>query len=268
MDLILSTGSLYDRPFDQIVEEAVKEGFSRLEVMLTTELMERIDVMKAVLMDKEVGAPSVHAPFALDWHVTSHGKRWVELMRGVLVAAENLGAKIIVFHPGHLPLLPFSYDLRWRNMLNNIRDFLPHAGKCGVSLAIENVPRPSLFPFLKTRYLAWEPMKMAWVFEKLGQKGLKMTLDVSHSSAIGEGAIDEYVRHLGTYFCDIHLSDFDGRADHLPIGKGKVNFERILTCVKDIGYDGLLTLELSPSHSDIGDIRESRRRIESILTTL
>jgi len=268
MDLILSTGSLHDRPFDQIVEEAVRGGFSGLEVMLTTELMGRVDVMKAALGHMEVDAPSVHAPFSLDRYITGHDRRWDGLMRKVLGIAETLGARIIVFHPGHLPLLPFAYGLHLRNMLDNIRDFLPCASKSGVSLAMENVPRPGPFPLLRTRYLAWEPIEMMSIYGKLGKKGLKITLDVSHSSAIGEGVAGEYVRHLGAYLCNVHLSDFDGRVDHLPIGRGRVNFEGILRSIRGIRYDGLLTLELSPSYSGAEDLLESRRRIEGILTTL
>jgi sugar phosphate isomerase/epimerase len=268
MELILSTGSLYDRPFGQIVEEAVRGGFSRIEVMLTMELMGGIDAMRAILRDQGVEAPSVHAPFALDRYIAGHDRGWEELMGKVLGAAESLGAKIVVFHPGHLPLLPFAYSLRLRDMMENIGDLLPRASRSGASLAIENVPRPSPFPFLGARYLAWEPIEMMRIFGKLGKRGLRMTLDISHSSAVGEGVFADYIRHLGSYICNIHLSDFDGKVDHLPIGKGKVNFDGALKCVKDIRYDGLLTLELSPSHSDVEDIRESRRRIESILTTL
>jgi len=44
----------------------------------------------------------------------------------------------------------------------------------------------------------------------------------------------------------IHLSDYDGRWQHLLPGMGYLPLEKLLTCVKEDGYDGTITLETCP----------------------
>lgn len=267
MDLILSTGSLYDRPFDQIVKEALHAGFSRLEVMLTPALMGQIEQVRDILRAGEVETPSVHAPFSVDRYVTSSNKIWTELMKKVIRAARIFEAEIITFHPGRMVLLPLVYERRWRNMLENVRDLLSLAGEAGVLLAIENMPRPRLLFFWKTPYLILEPMKMVRLFQELGSQDLKMTFDISHARTINRETISTYVKNLGSHFCNIHISDCDGKVDHLPIGKGEIPFDEFFQNIKSFRYDGQLTLELSPSHISAEDLHESKAKIERLLTT-
>ncbi|HPO11962.1 MAG TPA: sugar phosphate isomerase/epimerase [Candidatus Hydrogenedentes bacterium] len=78
------------------------------------------------------------------------------------------------------------------------------------------------------------------------------TLDVGHmylNNGAGYqpyGGIREQIRVLGDVLFHIHIHDYDGEYDHREIGKGRVDIDAVLLGLADIGYRGVLCLELNP----------------------
>jgi sugar phosphate isomerase/epimerase len=82
---------------------------------------------------------------------------------------------------------------------------------------------------------------------------LKLTLDIGHAQLLSSrntssGFMDRFpdrIRH-------VHMHDnYGGESPeddlHLPVGKGIVDFKKILRKLKTIGYRGTFTLELTPA---------------------
>ena len=78
-------------------------------------------------------------------------------------------------------------------------------------------------------------------------KFIGLNFDIGHFFCIGEDPskviykLSEYVRH-------VHLEDIaaDRTHNHLMLGKGVIDIESVLKSLKDIGYDGFITVELYP----------------------
>lgn len=123
-----------------------------------------------------------------------------------------------------------------RYKIDLIGRLLKKALKCGVTLCIEN--------------LSENFVDLAGPFEAL--PGLNLTLDLGHAQLLGPvntsyGFIEKYpgrIKH-------IHLHDNIGGNSqdddlHLPVGKGRIDFRRIIPGLREIGYRRTVTLELRP----------------------
>jgi sugar phosphate isomerase/epimerase len=101
--------------------------------------------------------------------------------------------------------------------------------------------------------VAIEPHPYRWVcsaqsmlrlIERTGADNLGLNLDPSHLFPNGE--IPHYTAYqLGSRVFHTHFSDNDGQSNaHWRPGKGKVDWAAVLRALRDIGYDGVLSLEL------------------------
>ena len=73
--------------------------------------------------------------------------------------------------------------------------------------------------------------------------------------------LDETVRLFKRRLLDIHVHDAmrdkDYRkATHLPIGKGTIDFPRLIDLLRQVSYDGWLTLEVRGNEQEIVRSRE------------
>jgi sugar phosphate isomerase/epimerase len=98
-----------------------------------------------------------------------------------------------------------------------------------------------------------EPHPFRWVcsaqsmlrlIEHTGADNLGMNLDPSHLFPNGE--LPHYTTYLlGSKVFHTHFSDNDGQSNaHWRPGKGKVDWSAVLRALRDVGYDGVLSLEL------------------------
>ncbi len=74
--------------------------------------------------------------------------------------------------------------------------------------------------------------------------------------------------HLFTHrLLDVHVHDATSQKDfrkatHLPIGKGTINFPDFTNLLREVGYDGWLTLEIRGNEREI---TESKKYLEDII---
>lgn len=74
--------------------------------------------------------------------------------------------------------------------------------------------------------------------------GLKLHLDFGHTN-FGFDRHDVFCRELGEYIQHVHFSDNRSRSDdHMPLGVGTVDWKNAVKSLKEIGYDGTITLEV------------------------
>jgi sugar phosphate isomerase/epimerase len=75
---------------------------------------------------------------------------------------------------------------------------------------------------------------------------LSIHVDIAHAYLHGGLAhIDQFLRGFRDRLAHVHVSDNHGKDDeHLPVGEGKINFERVVKTLKRIKYDGTITFEI------------------------
>lgn len=98
-----------------------------------------------------------------------------------------------------------------------------------------------------------------------------LTVDTGHMQFGGGAGYREYgsmsalIECIGPRVFHVHIHDYDGKSDHLPIGQGNINFEEIFSALRKIGYNGSLCLELNPEIVGPEGILESRERLKTML---
>jgi sugar phosphate isomerase/epimerase len=78
-------------------------------------------------------------------------------------------------------------------------------------------------------------------------KYIGLNFDVGHFFCVGEDP-SQVIYRLSDYVCHVHLEDIaaDRTHEHLMLGEGAINIDSVLKSLKDIGYEGFITIELYP----------------------
>ena len=169
-------------------------------------------------------------------------------MQSSLEVAAELGALKVVLHPGHIGGLGiFVKDLALTRGMDSLTAIIAEADRLGLSVCLEN-----MFPRFQTFF---EPPHFTEILKQF--RDLKLTIDTGHAN-IGnpdDFRILEFVRKFGHRLGHVHLSDNLGqRDDHLPLGKGTIDFEIFAQALKQSGYNDTITLEI---------FSEDRRQLQS-----
>ena len=88
-----------------------------------------------------------------------------------------------------------------------------------------------------------------------------VTFDTTHIGTTGVDLLDAYAV-FRDIIENIHLSDYDGRWQHLLPGMGYLPLEKLLTRVKEDGYNGTVTLETCPVAMEDEDKAKAERNAE------
>jgi sugar phosphate isomerase/epimerase len=140
-----------------------------------------------------------------------------------------------VIHPGWLPATDrFMKGRAWELNLRSVRWLLRYANEYGVDLLMENVPRS--YPYILVSVADFEMF-----FDEI-DFDMRMVLDVAHSSLQNETL--DFISSFPEKIMHVHVSDNHGVSDdHLPIGKGSIDWQKSIGALKDIGFGGWVTVE-------------------------
>jgi L-ribulose-5-phosphate 3-epimerase len=186
--------------------------------------------------------------------------RRIDFLRRAIDIAVRLNAKCVslwsgAVHDGAGQAEAFS------RLTESLPAVLEEAERRQVVLAFE--PEPGMLIDTVDRY-----------HELLGQlyaKGidasrLGLTIDVGHLHCQGELPLAEKIRASKNRLNNVHIEDMRaGVHDHLMFGEGEIDFPPVIAALTEIGYDGLVSVELS-RHSHEGP--EAARRAYNYLRPL
>ena len=182
----------------------------------------------------------------------------VESLRAIDLA-KFLGAEVVTIHPGKRTAKRPVRDIERQKFCKYLEACLGRAEERGVLLALENLePAPWS--------ICAEPEEMS---RFLDGRPLGMTLDISHATPPISRAI-AFVDILKDRILNVHVSATRDGVRHLPPSDGAA--DPVLEALRDVGYDGPLTLELDDkkfsktlSRDDkVGVLRRERRHLESV----
>ncbi|MDK3256795.1 sugar phosphate isomerase/epimerase family protein [Blastococcus capsensis] len=172
------------------------------------------------------------------------------LQRAVEIAA-NLGASVVSFWSGSLPA-GTAPATAWARLTEEVAGLLPHAEMHGVRLGFE--PEPGM---LVDRITGFERLAA-----ELGDPaGLGITLDLGHCLCIEDDPVVDCVRRVAGRLVNVQIEDMRrGVHEHLPFGEGELDVPPVLAALREVGYSGLVGVEL-PRHSHAGpDLAEASIR--------
>lgn len=162
----------------------------------------------------------------------------IDHTKRALTLAKQLGAKCITTEPGG----PVGPGESWKAALDlfveMIKPVAEHAEKEGVELLVE--PEPGLL--IETCEQAEEFMK------HMTSPAVGLNFDIGHQYCVGEDPAVS-VKRLAKYVKHVHLEDIAATRvhHHLIPGEGAIDFAPVLKAIKEIGYDGWITIELYPN---------------------
>ncbi len=188
----------------------------------------------------------------------------IEKSKRILDLAKDLECDIVTTHIGVVPADP-SHD-RYKIMQEACFTLSRFADDMGSHFAVETGP---------------EPAKILKEFlDSLSSHGVAVNFDPANLVMVhGEDPV-EAVHTLGDYIVHTHAKDGIKLSDcnpeilyaviehetfaqeapsfeEVPLGEGKVNFPSYLQALKDVGYDGFLTIERECGDNPLADITKA-----------
>jgi sugar phosphate isomerase/epimerase len=177
----------------------------------------------------------------------------VALLRGQITDAARLGATTAYLVPG------FDGSVTALTCFAEGCALLAdYAAARRVRLCIEHVPG---------RALPTAAATLDWL-QQIGHPHLGLLLDVGHCLISNEDAAD-VVRRAGERLVYVHLDDNDGIGDlHWSLFSGRLKEQQLaglMSALREIRYQGALSLELNPANADpVGALRDGKRIVERL----
>ncbi len=170
----------------------------------------------------------------------------VEIYRTALSAASHLKPINIVLHAGY-DEDRFNNDIEWwlHQSMKTWTDIVKEAEDIGVTIAAENI-------FEKN------PFALRALAETVGSPHFGICIDTGHLNLFSEVPLDQWFTSIAMSVKEVHLHDNNGASDeHLPIGEGEIDFDKLFGAIKENSPGAILTIE---PHGD----EEIRRGLAAI----
>lgn len=157
-----------------------------------------------------------------------------------------LGCKYWVIHP----MIPFGIDdmkngfaeKTWEVNISVMKEFLKIAKKYDVTICVENTPF--------TEFSLATPQQILKLVHKMDDDNFKMCLDTGHVAVFNNLTLGDSIRQIKDELKVFHIHDNQGETDeHLFPGEGIIDWFDFTSVVKEIGFDGVLSLEVVPKEN-------------------
>jgi sugar phosphate isomerase/epimerase len=227
-------------PFDRMIKRMIKLDTKTIEILddgthqLTSA---RITLLKEIAKKHGIDY-SLHAPFA-DINIASPIKpildASLERVKQSIIHANDLNAKLLVFHPGaHTGISQFYPGADWKQNIESIKEIYATSEKYGVNIAIENLPG-------KYWFLMSSPQEFNR-FYKETNLSIGIVLDLGHANL--EGQIEPFINQMADKIVHIHASNNDGSDDqHNGVMDGNIDYDKYAEDLRKIGYDKWVIIE-------------------------
>jgi L-ribulose-5-phosphate 3-epimerase len=180
------------------------------------------------------------------WHkheptlVSAAGQeRRIDLLTRAVRIAADLGAEAVSFWSG-VRRPEVDPDAAWRRLVAGCAEVIDVAARLGVRLGFE--PEPGMVVADLDGYVR--------LCRALGDpEPFGLTLDIGHCRCVEDAPVPDCVRRSAGRLVNVQIDDMRrGVHEHLEFGAGEIDFPPVLAALEEIGYGGLVAVEL-PRHS-------------------
>lgn len=262
MKLAFSTNAYLKFSFAEAVSRLAKIGYAGIEIMADVPhawpaylLEEQKKAIRDSIAASGIGISNINA-FMMNaindrrqkyWHPS-----WIEpdpnyrairvdhTIRALSLAKE-LGAPNITTEPGGPVGKGESWNAALKLFVEELKPVIDHAEKVGVPLLIE--PEPGLL--IETAEQFEELMK------HIASPAVGLNFDIGHAYCVGDEPAPA-IRRLKKWIKHFHLEDIAATRvhHHLVPGEGAIDFMATFQAIREIGYNGWVTVELYPYVDD------------------
>lgn len=170
--------------------------------------------------------------------------------------AKKIGVENVATHVGFLPETP------------NTEEY--HSLVCALRYLAQYIKNNGQYFLFETGQET--PVTLRRTIEDIGTDNLGINLDPANLILYGKANPVDALDVFGKYVRDVHGKDgcypTDGRnlGEEMPLGEGKVNFPAFIAKLKEIGYDGPITIEREISgEKQIEDIKNAKALLEKLI---
>lgn len=256
--VLCSTGALIGRPngrnyklLEEFSPQLHCDGF---EFMMYDTWYDTIDELVSNLKSMHLNFPVMHCEKRIGESISKYGEgefqRAIKLFRENCEIAKEIGATKLVLHLWD----GITSDQAFYNNLNAYPRLQEIAESHSLDLLVENVVCNKENPLKHWHQLAMKYPKVHFVFDT------KMAAFHNQMDAIYEE--ENQWLFQGNHVKHYHVNDYAGgyldweNLKTLPIGKGKIDFERFFTLIRKLHYEDTFTVEATAfdqtGHVDIG----------------
>lgn len=261
MQLAFSTNAYLNHSFAETARRLARIGYRGVEIMADVPhawpaylLPEQKLAIRAALDENRLAISNVNAfmmhavndPRQKYWHPSwiepdVHYRRIrIDHTTRCLTLAKELGAPCITTEPGG-PVEGRPWGECLKLFVEMLKPVVEHAEKVGVPLLVE--PEPDLLIETADQYLEFAG--------HIQSPMLRLNFDIGHFYCVKDdpaATVHKLKDHIG----HVHLEDIAATRvhHHLIPGEGVIDFKSTLQALKDVGYDGWVTIELYTCHEN------------------
>ena len=196
------------------------------------------------------------ADFGLHFNEKDTNEEGILRTMSMMDLAVDFDTKVITTHIGRVPDDENSEE--YYNIVNTIERHGKYGDKIGVSFATETGPEMAI--------------KLRGILEKADTKSAKVNLDPANFVMCAGQDPVEAVHILKDYIVHTHAKDgvklSDTDYQEYPLGQGNVPFPEYIAALKEVGYDGFLTIEREAGATRFQDIKNAVAFLTEILNKL
>lgn len=170
--------------------------------------------------------------------------------------AKKIGVEKMATHMGFLPENPMCTE--FNEVVSAIKIVAEHCKNNGQYLLFETGQET--------------PVSLRRIIEAVGTDNLGINLDPANLILYGKANPVDALDVFGEFVMGVHAKDGNyptnghDLGEEMPLGKGKVNFPALVKKLKEVGYDGALTIEREISgEQQIKDIMMAKELLESLI---
>jgi sugar phosphate isomerase/epimerase len=198
--------------------------------------------LRARAKDAGVCFNQAHAPYPSLLCDEGDAKRR-EMTRTAIIAAAELGAKVIVVHPAkYLPYATSAEELFEINM-EMYASLIPLAKESGIKIGVENMFTRDRATNIISDAPCSRPEEFCRYVDELNSPHVTACLDIGHAHLVGQTP-DGMIRALGSRIEALHVHDNDLVHDlHTLPFVGKIDWDAVTDALAEIAYGGDFTFE-------------------------
>lgn len=193
----------------------------------------------------------------------AYAEKAAQLLEQQLKCASALGATGILVVPGERRA-GFTLRQTWENCVQFLRSQKDMIHQYGVQVGLENV----------WNAFFTSPFDMKRFLEEVDNPLVKCYYDVGNTVAFS--VTEDWIDILGSDICKVHIKDFrrnenriNAGGDFVDLTEGSIDWEKTILALRQAGYDGTLTAEVSksdPNESYAAFYRRVRTQEDTILS--
>jgi sugar phosphate isomerase/epimerase len=212
----------------------------------------------ATLKDALFGISEVDLHFGFPLNSINEDTRRATIQRLIPTfrLAEEIGASTITIHPDRATA-EFSGAVREAGMTHSLIQLNELAKQFDVPACIETV--------------GTEAERDMLLIERLDLPHTGVTVDTGHMHFHdGEafrhyGSLGGLIERFHKKIVHLHVHDYDGRLDHIAIGRGCIDFPDIVRALCNVQFRGSLCLEINPDREPPEAICRSRDSLQAMI---